>query len=80
MNTRDPSAKADDEDTSAIQEAIDDLANGDRGMPFEEFDRQFRERHNLPPARPFPWHCPKCRRKEVRRVTIPYQCERLHEG
>lgn len=25
-------------------------------------------------ARPFPWHCPKCRRKEVRRVTIPYEC------
>jgi hypothetical protein len=24
--------------------------------------------------------CPKCRRKEVRRVTIPYQCERLHNG
>ena len=28
-------------------------------------------------ARPFPWSCPKCRRKEVRRATIPYQCERL---
>ena len=32
------------------------------------------------PARPFPWFCPKCRRKEVRRVKIPYQCERRHEG
>ena len=31
-------------------------------------------------ARPFPWFCPKCRRKEVRRVTVPYQCELLHEG
>src|SRR5262245_55962270 len=30
------------------------------------------------PARPFPWFCPKCRRKEVRRATIPYQCQRLH--
>jgi hypothetical protein len=30
--------------------------------------------------RPFPWFCPKCRRKEVRRVTIPYQCERHHDG
>jgi hypothetical protein len=32
------------------------------------------------PARPFPWFCPKCRRKEVRRVTVPYQCQRLHNG
>jgi hypothetical protein len=32
------------------------------------------------PARPFPWFCPNCRRQEVRRATIPYQCERLHEG
>jgi hypothetical protein len=27
------------------------------------------------PPRPFPWFCPNCRRKEVRRATIPYQCE-----
>jgi hypothetical protein len=33
-----------------------------------------------PTARPFPWNCPKCRRKEVRRVMIPYQCELVHEG
>jgi hypothetical protein len=31
-------------------------------------------------ARPFPWFCPRCRRKEVRRVTIPYQCQRLFNG
>src|SRR5687768_4711498 len=31
-------------------------------------------------ARPFPWFCAKCRRKEVRRVTIPYQCQLLHKG
>ncbi len=31
-------------------------------------------------ARPFPWFCPKCRRQEVRRETIPYQCQRLHDG
>ena len=31
-------------------------------------------------GRPFPWFCPNCRRKEVRRVTIPYQCERFHNG
>lgn len=28
-------------------------------------------------ARPFPWPCPKCRRKEVRRTTISYQCQRV---
>src|SRR5262249_15843996 len=32
------------------------------------------------PARLFPWFCPKCRRQEVRRATIRYQCERLHEA
>src|SRR5437016_1897558 len=39
-------------------------------------------RNGAPPAagRPFPWFCPKCRRKEVRSATIPYRCERLHEG
>lgn len=32
-------------------------------------------------GRPFPWSCPKCRAKEVRRATIPnYQCERTHNG
>jgi hypothetical protein len=46
-----PSVEAEEEDAAAIQEALDDLANGDRGMPFEEFDRQFRERHSLPPRR-----------------------------
>ena len=33
-----------------------------------------------PSGRPFPWHCPKCRKKEVRLATISYQTERLHEG
>src|ERR1700681_3272289 len=32
------------------------------------------------PARPFPWFCPYCRRKEVRRTPIPYQCPRFHNG
>ena len=32
------------------------------------------------PTRPFPWFCPRCRRKEVRRTTIPYECQRLHNG
>jgi hypothetical protein len=30
--------------------------------------------------RPFPWYCPKCRRKEVRRESVNYQCQRMHEG
>lgn len=32
------------------------------------------------PARPFPWLCPKCRRHEVRRSVISYECQRLHHG
>ena len=36
-------------EAAAIQEAIDDLAAGDIGVPFEEFDRAFRARHQLPP-------------------------------
>lgn len=35
------------EDVAAIQEALDDLANGDKGMLFEDFDRDFRERHHI---------------------------------
>ena len=40
-----------EEDVAAIQEALDDVDNGDRGIPFEQFDREFRARHQLP-ARP----------------------------
>jgi len=36
------------DDVSAIQQAIDDMANGDQGTPFDDFDREFRKRHNLP--------------------------------
>ena len=36
------------DDVAAIQEALDDLTSGDKGMPFEDFDREFRERHHLP--------------------------------
>jgi|SRR5947209_19710711 len=32
------------------------------------------------PVRPFPWFCPHCRRKQVRRTTIPYQCSRVYNG
>ena len=31
-------------------------------------------------ARPFPWWCPKCRKKEVRREVIAYECQLTHEG
>ena len=30
--------------------------------------------------RPFPWLCPRCHHKEVRRTTISYQCERFING
>src|SRR5262245_2739677 len=33
-----------------------------------------------PLARPFPWFCSRCRRQEVRRTRIPYQCQRLYKG
>ena len=39
------------DDVAAIQEALDDLADGDKGMLFEDFDREFRERHQLPSKR-----------------------------
>ena len=44
-----PDAEAAAVENAAIQEAIDDLEAGDEGIPFEEFDRAFRERHQLPP-------------------------------
>jgi hypothetical protein len=43
-----PQAHALDEEVAAIREALDDMATGDRGIPFDEFDRDFRKRHNLP--------------------------------
>jgi hypothetical protein len=43
-----PDSNASEEDVAAIQEALTQMANGDRGIPFEEFDRDFRKRHNLP--------------------------------
>jgi hypothetical protein len=43
-----PDRHTGDEEIAAIQEAIDDMENGDRGVPFEEFDRDFRASRNLP--------------------------------
>jgi hypothetical protein len=36
------------DEVAAVKEALDDMANGDAGMPFDEFDREFRRRHQLP--------------------------------
>ena len=44
----DPDTQAFADDVAAIKEALDDMANGDTGLPFEEFDREFRKRHHLP--------------------------------
>jgi hypothetical protein len=43
-----PQAQTLDEDVAAIREALDDVAKGDIGIPFDQFDREFRKRHNLP--------------------------------
>lgn len=32
------------------------------------------------PGRPFPWHCPRCRRKDVNPAKIAYACEMAHDG
>ncbi len=33
-----------------------------------------------PEEKPFPWRCPKCRQPTVNRVTMPYRCQRTHNG
>ena len=43
-----PDPLDDEDDVTAIQAAIDDWENGERGMPLEEFDREFRKKHNIP--------------------------------
>ena len=37
----------DTDDVLAVQEALADMANGDEGLPIEEFDREFRRRRGL---------------------------------
>lgn len=44
-----PDPKASEEDIAALQEAIDDTQAGDAGIPFDEFDADFRARHGLLP-------------------------------
>jgi len=33
-----------------------------------------------PTGRPFPWFCPRCRKRDVWEDTIPYRTQRVHEG
>jgi hypothetical protein len=33
-----------------------------------------------PKERPFPWYCPRCRQKAVRRTSVDYCCQRLYAG
>ncbi|HEX7380402.1 MAG TPA: hypothetical protein VF278_25030 [Pirellulales bacterium] len=42
-----PIAEAKDEDILAVQEALDDMENGDGGVPLDRFDREFRRRQGL---------------------------------
>jgi hypothetical protein len=43
-----PDTRTVEDEIAAIQEALADQADGDRGIPFDEFDRDFCNRHNLP--------------------------------
>jgi hypothetical protein len=45
-----PAAAGFEEDLAAIREALDDVAKGDHGMPFDDFDADFHKRHRLPDA------------------------------
>jgi hypothetical protein len=38
-----------EENVAALREALDEIDKGARGIPIDEFDRRFRERHSLPP-------------------------------
>lgn len=44
-----PTAEELAEGVAALQHAIADMEAGDKGISFEEFDRQFRASQNLPP-------------------------------
>jgi hypothetical protein len=43
-----PQTQAFDEDLAAIREAFNDVSKGDHGIPFDQFDSDFRKRHHLP--------------------------------
>jgi hypothetical protein len=38
-----------DDCVRALREALAELDAGERGVPLDEFDREFRRRHGLPP-------------------------------
>ena len=38
-----------DDSVRALREALADLDAAERGVPLDEFDREFRRRHDLPP-------------------------------
>lgn len=42
-----PEPEDEEDDVEAIQAALDDRTNGEKGVPFEEFDRMLREKFNL---------------------------------
>jgi hypothetical protein len=42
-----PLMDEDDNAVAAVKEALTDMAAGDLGRPWEEFDREFRQRHGL---------------------------------
>ena len=44
-----PASRDDDESVAALNEALTEMRNGDAGQPKEQFDREFRVRHGLPP-------------------------------
>lgn len=36
------------DNVKALKAAVRDMQNGDSGVPFEEFDRDFRQTHDMP--------------------------------
>lgn len=42
-----PAAEDFEESVLAVTEALQDMDEGDRGVVFEQFDREFRTRHDL---------------------------------
>lgn len=38
------------DDVAALKEALADMEAGDHGLPLEQFDRKFRQRHSIPPG------------------------------
>jgi hypothetical protein len=45
LQNPDPNEFADN--VAAVREALADIDAGDQGVPFEEFDREFRRRHRI---------------------------------